>query len=101
MNLAAKALPHRAVMHEPWPNPFNPSVALRMELPAPSRLVVTIHDLRGRYVATLVDDHREAGELVLHWFGNDDEGRPLNSGVYFARMGAGNEHQVRKLVLVR
>jgi hypothetical protein len=101
IDLAAKALPLRPVLHEPWPNPFNPSVALRVELPAPARLVVTIHDLRGRRVATLADGHREAGEIVLRWHGNNDAGQPMNSGVYFARMTTESTLLVKKMMLVR
>ncbi len=100
-SLAQMDLPQHAVMDKPWPNPFNPEVALRVILPAQSHLVVTIHDLRGRRVATLHDGQRDAGDMVLTWQGRNDEGRPMHSGTYFAKMKAGDEQQVQKLMLVR
>jgi hypothetical protein len=100
-SLTQMDLPQHAVMDNPWPNPFNPEVALRVVLPSPSQLTVTIHDLRGRRVATLFDGPRNAGAIVLSWQGRDDEGRPMHSGTYFAKMNSGSEQQVQKLMLVR
>jgi len=100
-SLTQMDLPRHAVMDKPWPNPFKPEVALRVVLPAPAHLVVTIHDLRGRRVATLHDSHRDAGDIVLGWQGRDDEGRAVQSGTYFAKMQSGDEQQVQKLMLVK
>lgn len=99
--LAAAPTAGRVVVHDPWPNPFNPSVSLRVDLPRPLHLAVTVHDLRGRRVATLADGERGAGPVMLQWNGCDDRGRGLESGTYFARLTAGETVSVCKLLLVR
>lgn len=79
-----------------WPNPFNPSTRLRFGLPRAGWARLSIHDVRGREVARLWDGQREAGWLELEW-------RPqgLASGIYFARLRAGETQLARKLVLLK
>lgn len=84
------------------PNPFNPSTRIRYELPidgAPVRL--TIHDLGGRLVRTLVDEAQGAGGHVAPWDGRDNEGQPVSGGVYVYRLAAGSAVETRKMVLLK
>lgn len=84
------------------PNPFNPSTRIRYELPidgAPVRL--TIHDLGGRLVRTLVDEAQAAGGHVAPWDGRDDAGQPVAGGVYVYRLSAGSSVESRKMVLLK
>ncbi len=101
VELKAMDLPRSAALHEPWPNPFNPLVALRVELPRAAHLVVTIHDVRGRHVATLADERHDAGEFVLNWDGRNDQGQSMSTGAYFARLKTADQTSVQKLMLVR
>ena len=70
-------------------------------LPERARVRLDIHDVRGRRVARLLDSEREAGRLSVVWNGRDGDGRPLPSGVYFARLSAGERVDSHKLVLVK
>lgn len=84
------------------PNPFNPSTRIRYELPmdgAPVRL--TIHDLGGRLVRTLVDEVQDAGGHVVPWDGRGDGGQPVSGGVYVYRLSAGASSESRKMVLLK
>jgi len=93
----AESLAPAAVTLAPnWPNPFNPATRLRFGLPRAGRARLSIHDVRGRELALLWDGHREAGWLELDW-------RPvgLPSGIYFARLAAGETRLARKLVLLK
>lgn len=84
------------------PNPFNPQVTLRAELPAAGPVFLSIHDLSGRRLATLADGERmAAGGLMRRWDGRDAAGNELGSGVYLARLVAPGLHATRKLVLLR
>lgn len=83
------------------PNPFGASMTLHYELDQPGRVNATICDARGRHVATLGDDHRQAGAHRASWAGTNDEGRPMASGVYFLRLRVGRETRVAKVTLVR
>ncbi len=83
------------------PNPFNPRVTVAFELGDDRRVQVTVLDLAGRVVRTLVSGERRAGTHAVAWDGTDRGGRPVPSGVYFARVVAGAEAQTTKLSLVR
>ncbi len=84
------------------PNPFNPRTVIRFSLDRPSACTLTVHDLRGRTVAVLLDRQPlGAGPREVAWDGRDAAGRDVASGVYVARLaGAGAPSTVR-LALVR
>ncbi|MBK6765371.1 MAG: T9SS type A sorting domain-containing protein [bacterium] len=79
-----------------FPNPGNAEFRLNYSLERAGATRLKVFDTQGRAVATLVDDHRAAGEHVVNW----DAGRQP-SGVYFAELRAGNARQVQKLVLMK
>jgi hypothetical protein len=68
------------------PNPFNPHATIRYSLPKSGRASLAIYDVRGARVATLVDADLPAGEQSVEWAGVSDDGTPMPSGVYFARL---------------
>jgi hypothetical protein len=83
------------------PNPFNPVVriAYRISQSGPARL--TVYDISGRRVATLVDEYHEAGEFVTKWNGLDDRNTKVSSGIYFLRITADDFTATEKLVILR
>lgn len=83
------------------PNPFNPSTTVRFTVPRAGHVLLQIHDASGARVATLVDEVRAAGQFQVPWSGVDSAGRPVASGVYFARMRAEQADDVLRLVLVK
>ena len=84
-----------------WPNPANPRVVLRFGLPEGGRARLTVHDVRGRLVRSLLDAERPAGEAEATWDGLDDRGRPAPSGAYEARLRCGTRQVNRAVTLVR
>ena len=62
---------------------------------------VTVFDLAGRSVATLVDQDQEPGAHSVVWPGTTDAGAPLPSGVYFYRIEAGENVATRKMVILK
>lgn len=83
------------------PNPFNPRVELTWRQARPGRVRATVHDLRGRRVATLVEDLREAGGHRVTWDGRGDDGRALPSGAYLVAVEAGGRRAHVQVALVR
>ncbi len=83
------------------PNPFNPQLEIRWELPAPASVRVAIHDARGRLVRDLDLGARPAGAGSATWNGTDDTGRACASGTYVLRLQAGTETVSRTVTLVR
>jgi glycosidase len=94
------ALPKSTTLGDAYPNPFNPSTILPLELNASSFVTLKIYDLLGREVATIVNGQLGAGFHSVTWDGTS-AGRDVSSGLYFAVMRAGSVHQVRKLMLIR
>jgi flagellar hook assembly protein FlgD len=70
-------------------------------LPASGRVRLVVYDLRGRVVATVLDEHRPSGELISRWDGRNDNGQPVAAGVYFARLEQAGRSDVRKIVVVK
>lgn len=97
----APARPGAARLAAVTPNPFNPRTVVLLELQRAGDARITIHDARGRRVRALFTGFRDAGTHPLSFDGLDDEGRPLASGVYFARLEALGSVDVRSMVLVR
>jgi hypothetical protein len=83
------------------PNPFNPSTTVRYILPAREIARVTIYDVSGRLVTTLVNREEAAGSYEVVWNGTDDAGSHVASGVYLARIEAGKQSLSRKMVLLK
>jgi len=84
------------------PNPFNPAVVVRWNLPAASDdLTVRIHDARGRLVRRLRSGRAPAGPGQLTWRGRDEAGQQAAAGVYFCRLASGDVARTLKLTLLK
>ncbi len=84
-----------------YPNPFNPLTTITFALPQEAHTRLEIFDVRGERVAVLLDEPRPAGTQQVRWDGRDDRGREVPSGLYFARLAAGDLVTSRKLTLAR
>ncbi|TKJ42198.1 hypothetical protein CEE37_00540 [candidate division LCP-89 bacterium B3_LCP] len=85
-----------------FPNPFNPVTTIRFYLPETSQTELTIHDMRGRLVNTLVNGVVSGG--VMHeviWNATDDRGTFLPSGMYIYRLTAGDQSASGKMVFMK
>jgi hypothetical protein len=83
------------------PNPFNPCTQILYRLAAAGPVRLAIYDAGGSLVCTLVDGWEEAGRHATVWKGVNAEGRPVASGIYLARLVAGERAATRKMVLAR
>ena len=94
-------LVHVTRLHAAYPNPFNPRTEIRFELAEAGETMLSVFDVGGRRVRTLVEGHLRQGLHVETWDGADDHGRVLSSGVYFLRLETRTELASRKIVLVQ
>jgi flagellar hook assembly protein FlgD len=62
---------------------------------------ISIYDLRGRLIRTLVDEEKPPGTYQVHWNGRDDMGTKVPSGVYLYRITAGDFISTRKMVMMK
>ena len=84
-----------------YPNPFNPSTILSFEIPENSFVTITIFDLLGREVRTLMDNYENTGFKSVIWNGTNNQGNPVGAGVYFYQVRAGNSMQSKKMLLLK
>jgi hypothetical protein len=83
------------------PNPFNAATTIRFWIPVEEPVAVTIHDVAARRLATIAQGVYRPGEFTVVWNGKDSEGAPAPSGIYFARLRAGDFTATRKMILLR
>lgn len=93
---AGEAIPTTYQLHANYPNPFNPTTTLRFDLPASSEVTLTIYDMLGREVETLVAGTLGAGSYTFAW-----EAADRSSGLYLARLHAGRFVQTQRLMLLK
>lgn len=84
-----------------YPNPFNPRATIAFELAEPQTIVLTVHQVDGARVATLLSGLQPAGRQEVVWDGLDAVGRPVASGVYLARIFTGDAWRTQRMVMVR
>jgi gingipain R len=82
-----------------FPNPFNPETRIAFEIPAAMEVNLTVYDIRGRQVKTIVDGMLEAGHHEMTWDGRDSGGRISASGVYLYNLVTRDGRQQGRMVL--
>lgn len=94
--LQDETLPQMFRLNQNYPNPFNPVTTISFELPTQVSVTLSVYNLLGRKVATLVDKELGAGRYTVAF-----EASGLASGVYFYRLEAGQFVNARKLTLLK
>ncbi|MFQ5641433.1 MAG: T9SS type A sorting domain-containing protein [bacterium] len=89
-------IPQEFRLEQNYPNPFNPTTIIQFAIPRPAEVRLKLYDVRGRQVATLVEEEFEAGVYKVTF-----DATGLASGVYFYRIRARDFVQTRKLILVK
>jgi uncharacterized repeat protein (TIGR02543 family) len=84
-----------------YPNPFNPSTAIKFSVPQDELVTLAIYDMLGREVKTLLSENRKAGSYTVNWNGDDNRGHKVSSGVYIYKLTAGQNAAVKKMNLLK
>jgi len=90
------ALPEVFALSQNYPNPFNPSTTIRYALPQSAKVKLTIYDLLGREITTLVDEEQSAGWKEVEW-----NAKIISSGMYIYALTAGTFRETKKMILIR
>ena len=98
---APSLIPGTVKLFQNYPNPFNPATMIRVALPQRTRVVLAVYSVLGEKLRTLVDETKNAGTFSVSWDGTDDAGARVASGVYFARLEAGDRLEAAKMILVK
>ncbi len=94
-------LPKKFAFDQNYPNPFNPTTTFSFSLPAEQHVELTIFNILGQEVVKLVDEVLPAGRHQVVWDGNNAQGGVTASGIYFAKMKAGEFSRTRKISLLK
>jgi len=93
--------PDKLRIYNAYPNPFNPVTSLSYDLPYNSVVKITVHDMMGRVVKTLVNDSQTAGFKSVQWNATNDRNEPVSAGLYLYTIQAGEFRQTKKMVLLK
>ena len=83
-------------LHQNYPNPFNPITSLRYDLPEDGLVNITIYDMMGRVVKTLVNGSQTAGFKSVQWNATNNRNEPVSAGLYLYTIQAGEFIQTKK-----
>lgn len=89
-------VPKKYNLCQNYPNPFNPSTNIKFDIPKDENVNITLFDLLGREVFTLVNEFKKAGEYSIVF-----DGSKLSSGTYFYRIEAGDFTDTKKMILIK
>lgn len=94
-------LPKNFSLGQNYPNPFNPTTEILFDVPTHSRVCISIFNVLGQKVKTLVDEELPAGSYSRTWDGTDESGESLSTGVYLYRMESDDYTQSKKMILLK
>ena len=89
-------LPNAVTLHKAYPNPFNPVSNVKYSVDIGQIIRISIFDLNGRLIHTLVDDYHSPGNYIRNFSGHN-----LSSGIYFISLNNNNRIQTKKIILTK
>ena len=101
LSIGTGALPEAFALHQNYPNPFNPVTSLRYDLPEDGLVNITVYDMIGRIVKTLVNSPQTAGYKSIIWDATNNRNEPISAGLYLYTIHAGKFRDTRKMVLLK
>jgi hypothetical protein len=97
----APGLPKRFDLCQNYPNPFNPVTSIGYSLPTSAAVDLSVYNLLGQRVKTLISGTQPAGDHEVIWDSTDENGLSVASGIYICLMIAGGQRATRKMCLMR
>ena len=93
--------PAKFEFNQNYPNPFNLSTTIHYGISVPSHVSLIIYDVRGNQIQSLASEQQSAGWYNVIWNGETAEDLPISTGIYFARLNAGDHSQVIKMLFLK
>ena len=88
-------------LYQNYPNPFNPITSLQYDLTKDGVVNITIYDMMGRLVKTLVDGSQTAGFKTAQWDATNDRNEPVSAGIYHYTVQLGKHREAKKMLLLK
>jgi hypothetical protein len=93
--------PEKFILHQNYPNPFNPTTTIKYELFQSSQVTISVYDILGRFVKTLVNRTQDPGVKTIQWDATNEQGNRVSAGVYIYKLKAGNFIETKEMVLLK
>ena len=94
-------IPTKIILHNAYPNPFNPYTTISYDMSEDNFVNLTIFDLAGKKIKTLLNESMVAGFRSVRWRGLDEQYQPVSTGVYLCVFQAGNFRETKKIILLK
>jgi hypothetical protein len=88
-------------LEQNYPNPFNPATIISYSIPEAAKVKITIYDILGKVVKTLVNEEQNPGQYQIEWNGTNFLNSKVSTGVYFYRLETGNFIQTKKMLMLK
>jgi len=84
-----------------YPNPFNPTTNINFSLQSNTEVELSIYNIKGQKVRTLVDGNIEKGDHSVMWNGSDESGNPVSSGIYLYKLKTKDNQKTNRMLLLK
>ena len=101
LSIEQEVMPEEFALNQNYPNPFNPSTQIRYALAENSNVTITIYNMLGNKVRTLVNERQDAGFRNVLWNATNDNGSLVSAGMYIYTIKAGSFYQAKKMILLK
>jgi len=101
LNVIEPIIPTEYALFHNYPNPFNSITRLRYYIPEEINVKITIYDIMGKVVKTLINSSQNSGYKSIRWNATDNKGQPVGTGVYLYRIETGKFRQTKKMILLK
>jgi hypothetical protein len=101
LSVDGEIIPTVFALHQNYPNPFNPTTKIRYDLPQDAMVSITIYDVMGRQIKSLVNLTQTAGYRSIQWDATNNLGEPVSAGMYIYMIQAGEYRKTKKMVLLK
>lgn len=94
-------VPKTYQLSQNFPNPFNPTTEIQFALPENTKVSLTIYNIAGELVKTMVDENLGAGNYTYRWNGTNDRDKKVSAGLYFYQITTPKYNETRKMILLK
>ena len=101
MQILSGVIPNSFMLHNAYPNPFNPSTLIKYDLPEDTFVEINIYNMVGRHVRTILNNKISAGRKSIIWDGTNSFGQSVSAGTYFYSIKTDYYFETKKIILLK
>ncbi len=101
VSINEETIPHTDVQLSNYPNPFNPTTTISFSIHEESNIELSIYNIKGQKITSLLNAQISAGEHSIIWNGKDANNKQVSSGIYFYKMKTGDFQETKKMMLLK